>query len=833
MLLRLAWRNVLRNRRRSAITVASITIGLAALTFLWAFIDGMNRQMIENSTRYLAGDIQVHLKGYHDDPTLDLVMPQAAPTLRAVRADAGVAAASPRLEGRALASRADKSRGILTVGVSPRDERAVTRLFSAVVSGRALSDDDAGVLIGEQLADALGLKVGDELLLVGQAYDGSVASGKFPVRGVFRTNIDEVDAFVAVLTLDAVRTFFVAPGGATAVAVRLQDRSEVDAARGRLSARLGERYEVLSWSRLLPLVAVSSRYHEVIAYVVLAVFFGIVVAAVANPVLMAVLERTREFGITLAIGMSRMRLLGLVICEAALLGLVGATLGNMVGVGISAWFGRAGIDLGAFGAAVRTMPGLEDVIYPVVRLDRSVMVTLLIFATACLASLYPAAKAALLEPVSAIRGITGGQSGRRGERAGRAGREWPVFMLIAVRNLFRNPRRTAITAGGTAFGIAAFVFLFGFFDGFSDEIVENSTRYVTGHAQVERPGFRRDLAPELAIEQPQAVLAALRSAPQVAAAAPRVQAQALASSATKSEGVMLLGIDPQAERQVTFIHRTIVEGQPLGDRSDREVLIGRKLAEKLGVRLGEKVVLMSQTLDGDLGTAAFRIGGIFATESGAFDGAIVYVTLRAAQSMLALGPRVSTVGIRLYDRSNIAADLPQLQGLLAGAVPLRIAAWQELLPQVDEMVHLQRVISNIVLAIAFIVIAMAITNTVYMSVAERTREFGVLMALGTTPTAIQRMVVYETVMLMAIAFALGYGVGAALVLYFGEAGIDLSGFFRGYSAIPGLTGLVHPKLLAGHIAAPGGLLFVASVLVSLRPAMKAGALDPVRAIRSL
>ena len=105
MLARLAWRNVGRNRRRSALTVASISVGLAALTFVWAFIDGMNRQMIENSTRFLAADVQVHLKGYHDDPSLDLSMAQAIPLRQAVTGLPSVAAASIRLEGKALASR--------------------------------------------------------------------------------------------------------------------------------------------------------------------------------------------------------------------------------------------------------------------------------------------------------------------------------------------------------------------------------------------------------------------------------------------------------------------------------------------------------------------------------------------------------------------------------------------------------------------------------------------------------------------------------------------------------------------------------------------------------
>ncbi|MCD6043644.1 MAG: hypothetical protein K0R40_3247, partial [Burkholderiales bacterium] len=178
MLLVLAWRNVLRNRRRSAITTASIAIGLAAMTFLWGFTDGMNRQMVENTTRYFAGDVQIHLRGYHDDPTLDLAMPDAARVLRAAREHPGVSAASLRLEGKALASRGDKSRGVTISGVALQDEARVTVLFKSIVEGEPLGDAGAGVLIGEKLAQALRVRAGEDLVFVGQAYDGSVASAR-------------------------------------------------------------------------------------------------------------------------------------------------------------------------------------------------------------------------------------------------------------------------------------------------------------------------------------------------------------------------------------------------------------------------------------------------------------------------------------------------------------------------------------------------------------------------------------------------------------------------------------------------------------------------------
>lgn len=830
MIWTLALRNVMRNRRRSVITVLSIAVGLAALTFLWGFVDGMNRQMVNNTTRYFAADVQLHLKGYHDDPSLDRAIEAGASLLDAVSADPAVAAATTRLETTVLASRADRSRGILAFGIDPVREARVTDLFKAVVDGHAFTGaDDTGVLIGEGMAEALSLRAGDELVLVGQAYDGSVASARVPVRGVFRTKIDDLDGYVAVMPMAAMREFLAAPEAATAVAVRLRDRSTLEAAVRSLAARAGSAHEVVGWPVLLPMVAISIRFHEVMGFVVLTIFFVMVAAGVANPVLMAVLERTREFGVMLALGTAPFLLFRLVVAEAALLGAAGLLLGNALGIGATATFGRTGIDLGAFEAGLRAMPGLADVIYPVVRPERSLAISLLVFVIALAMALYPAFRASTLQPVAAIRG-TGEQAyGRRRERRHASRTPLPVFVRIATRNLLRNRKRSAITVFGAAFAIVAYVFLYGFFDGFGEQLVDNSTRYVTGHLQIEREGLRRDLAPELAFDG-SAALAAVRDQSSIAAAAPRVQAQALVSSATKSVGVVLYGVEPELERGITILHRTFVEGTALEQGADRDVVIGRRLAEKLGVRLGEKLVLMAPGRGGELGTAAFRVRGIFATESSSFDGAMVFVTLAASQRMLGLGPRISSINLRLSDRAEVDAVAARLAPGLAKE-GLVASTWPHLLPRVADMLGLVRSIRTVIVAVFFLVVALAVMNTVFMAVAERTREFGVMMALGTPPDAVVRMVVYETVALMLVASVVGYAVGAAVVALFGRIGLDLSGFYRDYSAVPGLTGIVYPRLVVANLVGPGVGLFLASVAVSLYPAARAARLDPSVAIR--
>jgi ABC-type lipoprotein release transport system permease subunit len=466
-------------------------------------------------------------------------------------------------------------------------------------------------------------------------------------------------------------------------------------------------------------------------------------------------------------------------------------------------------DLGAFEAGLRTMPGLSDMIYPVVRTDRSFMLSAIVFAVACITALYPAIHAAVLEPVEAIRGLMGGRG--VSARGAAASPGWPVFILIAARNILRNRRRTAIMIGGTAFGILAFVFLFGFFDGFFEQMVENSTRYLTGHVQLERAGFRKDLAPELALESPRCSPAA--RAPNAAACSSAGAGQQRASRKASSSDRP----DPRAD--VTSILRRGGRALERASRDHDRPQIGRScVARRKNGGDGPKS-------SGANWISAYRVGEIFRRQR------LHRVRVRHAPAAhrCRLGTRVSTANMPRGPR-GAGPDMEELRRL-AAAPGLAFAPWQELLPQLEEMVRFNRVVSDIILAVFLLVVATAIMNTVFMAVAERTREFGVMMALGTPPGAIRRMVVYETVVLMTLASLLGYGIGIALVEYSGRQGIDLSGFFRGYSAIPGLTGIVYPKLFLETIVAPGVALLIASVLVSLYPAAKAARLDPVSAIR--
>lgn len=831
---KLAWRNVLRNPRRSAIMVAAIAVGLAALIFLWAFVDGVNDQMIENSTRYLSGHVQVHRAGYHQQKTLDLLLAQDDGMRQWLQSRADVTAVARRLESSAILSLEDKSRGVLVIGIEPDLETKVTTLSNTVRQGRYLQPDDGNaIVLGDSVAKSLKADVGSEVVLVTQGADGSVGAGRYLVVGIFDTRMDMIDGNYVFMPLVAAQELFSATGAVTALAARLENRGGTDAIVAAMRQQSGSEREILGWPQLLPNVVQSVEFHEVVGYILLLVLFVVVAVGITNTVLMAVMERTREFGVIMALGTREGQVTRLVFYEACLLGLAGLVIGAVTGLSATAYFAVAGIDLGRYNAAMETMQGLTGTVYPLPRLDRTLIVSALVFGTAVVAAIYPAWKAARLQPVDAIRGRLGAFV----PPAWLSKRQpmpkmfpLPIFARIAFRGMVRNPRRTALTVSATAFGLAAFIFLYSFVDGYFSQMVDNSTGYMTGDLQVQHHLFRQEMGPELALRNVPAMLSEIERQPAVAAVAPRIQAQVLISSPTVSQNILLVGIDPERERRVTFVDRTVRAGTALKSGQDREIMLGRKLADKLQIKLGEKLVVMAQTAGGELGSAAYRVTGIFETESEAFDNAIGFVTLRAGQALLALGDNASTIAVRLRDREQLDAAATALKTTLAGTAYIPVT-WRELLPEVAQMIDYVKMNLRLVIGIVFFVVTMGVANTLLMSVMERTREFGIMMALGTRPEQIVRLVFYESMALAVIGILVGYLIGLVLVQYLSARGIDLTVYSRGLQTVPGLTGIIFPRLQQDHIVVPAALLLVVSAVAAIYPGWRAARLKPVDAIR--
>lgn len=404
LLLKLAVRNLRRNFRRSLITSVSIALGLALLIVSISLQDGAYRDMIDAGVDLYAGHVVVQGEGYQEERDPQIVVPSTAEVERVAQRLVPGATVLERVFVDGLLTSPRGSTGVSVIGVSPEEERATGDLDERLVRGHYLGDDPTDIVIGATLADTLDVDVDEKLVLMHQS-GGDIESQLFRVRGVFRTGSDELDGFLALVPLEAAQEITGIGEEVSQVAVYLPDIDDTEEVTARLRQALAARpVEVLPWMEALPQLYEYVLIDEAGGYIFLGIIALIVAIGILNTMLMSVLERMRELGMMLALGMSPTKLLGMVLLEAALLGTLAALFGLAVG-GAASWaFAVYGLDYSAlFGDALEVAGVVIDPkIYADISLPKWGLFTGLAIATAVLAGLYPAIKAARLTPLEAM-----------------------------------------------------------------------------------------------------------------------------------------------------------------------------------------------------------------------------------------------------------------------------------------------------------------------------------------------------------------------------------------------------------------------------------------------
>lgn len=403
-LLTLAWRNIRRNRRRSLITVAAIVIALTALIFLWAFSDGVHNAAIRNFERTFVGSLQIHADGYFKYPKLESAIADPAAIARALTAH-GIDRWAQRVRAFALLAARVHSEGALLVGVDPRREPQVTDVAKKLQQGRFLTaDDHYHCLIGAASARSLNIALGDDIALLVPARDGTLAAERFEVVGIIETGAPELDRGVVLIPLVTARALTALDDAVTEF-VAAVPAAQLDATVASLRRALADaRVEVLPWYEMFPSfrewIALDNSFY----YLFLAIFLIIIVAGISNTLLMSMLERVRELGVLLALGSSRAAVAALLALESLLLGGVGTALGTAVGLALVGATHRVGIDLSATNDAMRRYY-IDPVVRPEINTDHLLITVGAVLAVSLLAAIYPAWKAARLEPVAAIHHV--------------------------------------------------------------------------------------------------------------------------------------------------------------------------------------------------------------------------------------------------------------------------------------------------------------------------------------------------------------------------------------------------------------------------------------------
>jgi ABC-type lipoprotein release transport system permease subunit len=326
--IQIAWRNLWRNKRRTLITVASVFFAIWFALIMRAFQLGSYVLMVNNIVHAYSGYFQVHARGYWGDQILNngfIYTPELDQKLRSAKGSAGYTA---RLESFALASYGMQTKGVMVNGVDPEAENGLTSLRKKLVKGCYLETADEGALVSQRLAGYLRIGISDTLVIIGQGYHGTSAAGVFPVRGIVRFPSPDLDSRLIYLSLPAARTLFSAGDMVTSIAFNVTDPKSYKKVAAPLRKQLDPAiYEVMTWDEMMPDVVQQIRADSASGLIMLGILYMIVGFGIFGTMLMMLNERTREFGMMIAIGMQKGKLMLVLVTETLLLGLLGIVAG--------------------------------------------------------------------------------------------------------------------------------------------------------------------------------------------------------------------------------------------------------------------------------------------------------------------------------------------------------------------------------------------------------------------------------------------------------------------------------------------------------------------------
>jgi putative ABC transport system permease protein len=402
-----------------------------------------------------------------------------------------------------------------------------------------------------------------------------------------------------------------------------------------------------------------------------------------------------------------------------------------------------------------------------------------------------------------------------------------MFFLLAWRNVWRNTRRTLITLSAVAFGLASMIVFFGASDGFHAQWVENTVRLSSGHIRIQQAGYQK--RPDIKkVFSPGPIVRLLEGMSGVKGISPRLEIRSLASTAENSSGVLLIGLDPDDHSGITNLRRSIVLGAYT--LAPRDILIGTTLGKKLGAGVGDKIVIMTQTVHASLGSQLFRVAGIFRSGSSDFDSNVVLVSLADAGAMTEAGGRVTGIAV-LARNADASAVLGQKLMAMPALRGFEVLDWSEQIPMLKQGIDIDNVSLYFIFAILLIVVAFGISNAVLMSVMERTREFGIMMSLGTKPGRLIAMILLETAIIAAVGVAIGIAFGIAVNGLLGIHGIDLSHWSQALEFFGTNNPVIYPETRTVIVLLSSVVVFATALASALYPAARAARLRPVEALR--
>jgi len=406
-----------------------------------------------------------------------------------------------------------------------------------------------------------------------------------------------------------------------------------------------------------------------------------------------------------------------------------------------------------------------------------------------------------------------------------------VALRLAWRNLWRYRRRTWLTVGAMVFSNSLLVFSISLQFGSYDMMINNTLQAFSGHIQVQHEGYLDDPKMRYALSDIVATAGQLRNELALENISARAAGFALASSNDRSYGLQILGVEPSFEPHVSTIPGLVSRGRYLRDDSYEEIVIGSVLARNLKVKLGDEITFLGSGLDDSFAAGVVKVVGIFETGLPDLDRSMAQISLSYFQDAFAMQGAGHSIAIRA-DHIDQTSELQQrIQRLLADRQKLVVLHWETLQPGLKQAIQADMTSAWFMYIVLIILVAFSVLNTQLMSVLERTREFGTMMALGLNPGNLARLVMTETFMMSCLGLGLGVLVGFLITYYLSFVGFSYPGLEE-MAVKFNLPDRMYPSVTFLSLLLGPGIVAIGSLLAAVYPALRLYYLLPIEAMRA-
>jgi len=406
-----------------------------------------------------------------------------------------------------------------------------------------------------------------------------------------------------------------------------------------------------------------------------------------------------------------------------------------------------------------------------------------------------------------------------------------IVLRLAWRNLWRHPRRTWLTTGAMVFCNTLLIFMMSLQFGTYDLMINNSLQSFSGYLQVQAPGYKDDMKMRQSVPDIQALAAVYREEPGFESVSARGGAFALASSADRSYGIQVFGVEPDFEPGVSNIPGLVKKGRFLGDIDATEIVIGTVLARNLRTGIGDELTLLGSGRDGSFAAAIVSIVGIFDSGVPDMDRSIAEIPLGLFQETFAMEEAGHQIVMTTPDLTLVPAAVQKAEELLPPGSNLVVHDWDALQPGLRQAIQADLTSAWFMYILLVVLVAFSVMNTQLMSVLERTKEFGIVMSLGLTPGRLGRLVMLETTLMGVMGLVLGGVLGALITAWLTVTGFSYPGM-QEMAVSYNLPPRMYPEISLLTLVGGPAIVFVGTLASALYPALRLHWLQPVEAMRA-